>query len=67
MGNLYHQEKPDGHPSLSGGSDEKDQQIETATFDSKDVDEALELVGTLRTDKFSEEFNLRVRRKLVCC
>ncbi|KAH8118441.1 MFS general substrate transporter [Phellopilus nigrolimitatus] len=35
-----------------------------AQLDSKDGDEALELVGTHRTVHFSEEFNNKVRRKL---
>ena len=42
----------------ASSSDEKDQESETATFDSKDIDEALELVGTLRT----KSLHLRVRR-----
>ena len=49
--------------------DEKEQAIGTSTLasiDSTDVDEALELVGTQRTLKFSEEYGLRVRKKLVC-
>ncbi len=50
--------------------DEKRGTIEqTATvtsFDSKDADEALQLVGTSRTQNFSEEYNLKLRRKLVC-
>jgi len=48
--------------------DEKRGTIEqTATvtsFDSKDADEALQLVGTSRTQNFSEEYNLKLRRKL---
>ena len=46
--------------------DEK--RIETATIlsvDSKDVDAALELVGTVRTSRFSDEYNAMVRKKLV--
>lgn len=42
---------------------------ETVTIlsvDSKEADAALELVGTVRTAQFSEEYNNRLRRKLVC-
>lgn len=49
-----------------GSADEK--HLETATVvsvDSKDADAALELVGTQRTKQFSEEYNLKLRRKLV--
>lgn len=41
---------------------------DTATVvsvDSKDADEALELVGTTRTSHFTEEYNAKLRRKLV--
>jgi len=48
--------------------DEKRDTIEQTTtvtsYDSKDADEALELVGTSRTQHFSEEYNLKLRRKL---
>ena len=35
------------------------------SVDSREADEALELVGIRRTAVFSEEYNLRLRRKLV--
>ena len=38
-----------------------------SSTDSADGDEALQLVGKERTAEFSEEYNLRLRRKLVCC
>ncbi|KAF7355248.1 MFS general substrate transporter [Mycena sanguinolenta] len=41
-----------------------DKFTETVTINSVDGDEALELVGTARTTQFSEEFNLKLRRKL---
>ena len=34
-------------------------------LDATDGDEALLLVGTERTAEFSEEYNLKLRRKLV--
>lgn len=40
--------------------------VTSESFDSKDADEALELVGTSRTQHFSEEYNLKLRRKLAC-
>ena len=39
---------------------------DTLSVDSKDADEALELVGIRREAQFSEEYNLKLRRKLVC-
>ena len=39
---------------------------DTLSVDSKDADEALELVGIRREVQFSEEYNLKLRRKLVC-
>ncbi|CAK5275567.1 unnamed protein product [Mycena citricolor] len=35
-----------------------------ASFDANDGDEALRLVGAVRTTQFSEEYNLKLRRKL---
>jgi hypothetical protein len=45
---------------------EKDFNGQDVSFDSSEVDEALQLVGTRRTAQFSEEYNQRLRRKLVC-
>ncbi|KAJ6614320.1 MFS general substrate transporter [Mycena sp. CBHHK59/15] len=42
----------------------RDEKIGLDTIDSSDGDEALRLVGTLRTAQFSEEYNLKLRRKL---
>jgi hypothetical protein len=36
-----------------------------ASFDSSDMDEAMRLVGAERTAVFSEEYNAKLRRKLV--
>lgn len=36
------------------------------SVDSREGDEALELVGIQRSAVFSEEYNLKLRRKLVC-
>jgi len=50
-------------------SSKDEKHLETVTvesIDSKDVDAALALVGQTRTMEFSEEYNLRLRRKLVC-
>ncbi|KAI5124717.1 hypothetical protein M0805_005355, partial [Coniferiporia weirii] len=38
--------------------------ISVESIDSKDVDEALELVGMRRSEHFSEEYNNKLRRKL---
>ncbi|KAF7331968.1 MFS general substrate transporter [Mycena kentingensis (nom. inval.)] len=38
--------------------------IDTVTVNSLDGDEALHLVGTARTQQFSEEYNKKLRRKL---
>lgn len=45
------------------GSDTK---IGVDSFDASEADEALQLVGTLRTVEFSEEYNQALRKKLVC-
>ncbi|KAJ6509891.1 MFS general substrate transporter [Mycena vitilis] len=42
----------------------RDEKVEAVTVDSVDGDEALRLVGTARTTQFSEEYNLKLRRKL---
>lgn len=47
------------------GTIEQTATFTSESFDSKDADEALELVGTSRTQNFSEEYNLKLRRKLV--
>lgn len=50
------------------GSLEDSKRVETISInsiDSRDVDEALELVGMRRTAEFSEEYNKKLRRKLV--
>ena len=39
--------------------------VETAVLDATEGDEALLIVGAERTVEFSEEFNLKLRRKLV--
>ncbi|KAF7313734.1 MFS general substrate transporter [Mycena chlorophos] len=49
-------------------SDEKDvigdRSQDTSTINSADGDEALRLVGLVKTTQFSEEYNLKLRRKL---
>lgn len=50
------------------GEDEKRSQVEddvVSTVDSYEGDEALKLVGRERTAEFSEEYNRKLRRKLV--
>lgn len=39
--------------------------VTTESVNSNDADEALELVGLQRESHFSEEYNLKLRRKLV--
>lgn len=46
--------------SEEGSFDEK-----SSCIDFKDGDEALRLIGAERTNQFSEEYNLKLRRKLV--
>ncbi|KAJ7700008.1 MFS general substrate transporter [Mycena rosella] len=41
-----------------------DEKVGLDTVDSAEGDEALRLVGTVRTAQFSEEYNLKLRRKL---
>ena len=58
------------HESDQGLSrdDEKCSRVDVealSTIHSLDGDEALKLVGTERTVQFSEEYNRRLRRKLV--
>lgn len=43
-----------------------DDKVGVDTVNSVDGDEALRLVGAVRTTQFSEEYNLKLRRKLVC-
>lgn len=47
-----------------GSIDEK-RPVSELSYDIEDGDEALQLVGTLRSANFSEEYNLKLRRKLV--
>ena len=59
----------DGKSSLQEKSSPVDEKhpesIEVLSVNSEDVDEALELVGSRRTQQFSEEYNKKLRRKLV--
>jgi hypothetical protein len=50
---------------VSVDAEGRDEKAETITINSVDGDEALRLVGTARTAQFSEEYNLKLRRKLV--
>ncbi|OCB90094.1 MFS general substrate transporter [Sanghuangporus baumii] len=45
-------------PTIEFASDE-------ASIDARDGDEALELVGVRRKTQFSEEYNLKLRKKLA--
>jgi ACS family allantoate permease-like MFS transporter len=45
--------------------DDEDQKLGLYTVDTKRGDEALQLVGAERKEQFSEEYNLKLRRKLV--
>lgn len=59
----------------SRSSEEKDEKVaegvdtthEVASIDASEGDEALLLVGTERTQEFSEEYNAKLRKKLVSC
>lgn len=60
----------------SRSSEEKDEKVaegditttsDLASIDASEADEALLLVGTARTQEFSEEYNAKLRRKLVSC
>ena len=43
----------------------RDDKVGVDTINSVDGDEALRLVGSVRTAQFSEEYNRKLRRKLV--
>lgn len=63
------QDVPPTSPSSIGHDDAKEEKYthsSSASFDVRDGDEALQLVGAERTAEFSEEFNARLRRRLVC-
>ena len=45
--------------------EKRPESVEVLSVNSEDVDEALELVGSRRTQQFSEEYNKKLRRKLV--
>lgn len=53
-----------GKDQEQGSVDEK-RLVSELNYDIEDGDEALQLVGTLRSAHFSEEYNLKLRRKLV--
>lgn len=46
-------------------TDLKERPPSEVSYDTKDGDEALQLVGEQRTAHFSEEYNFKLRRKLV--
>ena len=56
-------EKRASTEKLPSQDEEKDS---VSVVDSADGDEALKLVGKERTQQFSEEYNRKLRRKLVC-
>jgi len=45
--------------------DDEDEKLGLYTVDTSQGDEALKLVGAERKQQFSEEYNLKLRRKLV--
>jgi hypothetical protein len=45
--------------------EDEDEKLGLYTVDTSEGDEALQLVGAERKEQFSEEYNLRLRRKLV--
>jgi MFS transporter, ACS family, allantoate permease len=45
--------------------DHEDEKLGLYIVDTSQGDEALQLVGAERKDRFSEEYNLKLRRKLV--
>lgn len=55
--------------SVHESSDEKkhatEESADVAVYEAGNGDEALKLVGTERTTEFSEEYNAKLRRKLV--
>lgn len=52
--------------SVEQDSNEKHIGLATvASYEASDMDEAMQLVGAERVAVFSEEYNLRLRRKLV--
>ena len=69
LGHELRNEKNESAKDEKMGSLKDSKQVETISInsiDSRDVDEALELVGMRRTAEFSEEYNKKLRRKLVC-
>lgn len=46
--------------------DDFEEKIESSSFDAVNGDEALQLVGVEAKEHFSDEFNRKLRRKLVC-
>lgn len=63
------EEKHDSIKDEKTVSQEDSKQVDSVTIesvDSRDVDEALNLVGMRRTAEFSEDYNRKLRRKLVC-
>ena len=52
--------------SMMSGDEKDVYDTMTSGMDSSDGDEALNLVGRERETQFSEEYNAKIRRKLVC-
>lgn len=59
-------EKKDDEKADSYEDNKQVDTVSVQSIDSRDVDEALGLVGMRRTAEFSEEYNKKLRRKLVC-
>ena len=65
MNSNIDEEKPSVSPTDDVKEKFEDGSTSIASVDSREADEALELVGIRRTAVFSEEYNTRLRRKLV--
>lgn len=53
------------HPVATDITEAGDERTDSASFKSSQGDEALKLVGAYRRANFSDEYNLRLRKKLV--
>lgn len=63
---LQHRKSLDSEEKRPSRDEEKDEAtITVSSADSANEDEALKLVGRERTTKFSEEYNRKLRNKLV--
>ena len=56
----------DEHTRSQDEKDAFDPEVSVSIADTGDEDEALKLVGRERAAQFTEEYNRKLRRKLVC-